>query len=47
MGLFDVLFRSRDKPVTDSINGSGYRFLFGGSTSGKLIAAELEEGIPA
>ena len=37
MGLFDVLFRSRDKPVTDSINGSGYRFLFGGSTSGKRV----------
>lgn len=31
-----VFFRSRDKP-TNSINGDGYRFLFGESTSGKSI----------
>ena len=36
MSMFSGLFRSRDKP-TNSINGNGYRFLFGGSTSGKSV----------
>lgn len=31
------LFRSRDKPVLNSTAGSTYRFLFGGSTSGKIV----------
>ena len=36
MSLISGLFRSRDKP-TNSINGNGYCFLFGGSTSGKSV----------
>lgn len=36
MSLISGLFRSRDKP-TNSTNGSGYRFLFGGSNSGKNV----------
>ena len=36
MGLFDGLFRSRDKPENRTA-GSGYSFFFGGSTSGKLV----------
>ena len=36
MGIFSGLFRSRDHPK-DSLNGSGYRFLFGGSSSGKRV----------
>ena len=36
MRIFSGLFRSRDKP-TNSTTGSAYRFLFGGSTSGKLV----------
>lgn len=36
MSIFSGLFRSRDKP-TNSTNGNGYRFLFGGSTSGKSV----------
>ena len=36
MSIFSGLFRSRDKP-TNSTNGSGYRFFFGGSTSGKTV----------
>lgn len=36
MGIFSGLFRSRDHP-RDSLNGSGYRFLFGGSSSGKRV----------
>ncbi|MFD1403743.1 phage portal protein [Robinsoniella peoriensis] len=36
MSILSGLFRSRDKP-TDSTTGSAYRFLFGGSTSGKLV----------
>lgn len=36
MSMISGLFRSRDKP-TNSINGNGYRFLFGGSTSGKSV----------
>ena len=31
-----MLFHSRDKP-TNSTNGSAYRFLFGGSNSGKAV----------
>jgi len=37
MNLFDRLFHSRDKPVVDSTNGSGYHFWFGGSTAGKNV----------
>ncbi len=36
IGIFTGLFRSRDKP-SNSLNGSGYRFFFGGSTSGKPV----------
>ena len=36
MSIFNGLFRSRDKP-TNSTAGSAYRFLFGGSTSGKSV----------
>ena len=36
MSILSGLFRSRDKPA-NSINGNGYRFLFGGSTSGKSV----------
>jgi HK97 family phage portal protein len=36
MSIFSELFRSRDKP-TDSTTGSTYRFLFGGTTSGKAV----------
>ena len=36
MSIFSKLFRSRDKP-TDSTNGSGYRYYFGGTTSGKAV----------
>ena len=39
MSILSGLFRSRDKP-TNSTNGSAYRFLFGGSNSGK--AANLQ-----
>lgn len=37
MGILSGLFRPRDKPMTDSTNGSGYRFWFGGSTAGKPV----------
>lgn len=36
MGIFTGIFRSRDTPK-NSINGSSYRFLFGGSTAGKPV----------
>lgn len=36
MVFLSGLFHSRDKP-TNSINGSAYRFLFGGSNSGKAV----------
>ena len=36
MSILSGLFRSRDKP-TNSTNGSAYRFLFGGSNSGKAV----------
>ena len=34
--IYRCFFRSRDTP-TNSINGDGYRFLFGESTSGKSV----------
>ncbi len=37
MSIFHRIFQSRDKPVTNSTNGSGYRFLFGPSTAGKNV----------
>lgn len=37
MGILSGLFRSRDKPVTDSTAGGAYRFFFGGSTLGKAV----------
>ena len=36
MGFLSGIFHSRDKP-TNSTNGSAYRFLFGGSNSGKTV----------
>ena len=36
MNILSGLFKSRDKP-TNSLNGSGYRFFFGGSNSGKAV----------
>jgi HK97 family phage portal protein len=36
MSIFSTLFRSRAAPQ-NSTNGSGYRFLFGGSTAGKSV----------
>lgn len=36
MGIFNGLFRSRDKP-TNRTAGSGYSFFFGSSTSGKYV----------
>ena len=36
MGFLSGLFHFRDKP-TNSTNGSAYRFLFGGSNSGKAV----------
>ena len=36
MGLFDGLFRSRDKPENRTA-GSGYTFFFGGTSAGKLV----------
>lgn len=36
MGIFSMLFKSRDKP-TDYYSGSNYSFLFGGTTSGKTV----------
>ena len=36
MGILSGLFHSRDKP-SNSTNGSSYRFLFGGSTSGNRV----------
>ncbi|MCH3972865.1 MAG: phage portal protein [Oscillospiraceae bacterium] len=40
MSIFRSLFRSRDKPghrPKDSTNGSGYRYYFGSSSSGKAV----------
>ncbi|MEA5064576.1 MAG: phage portal protein, partial [Eubacteriales bacterium] len=36
MSAFGRLFRSRDKPK-NSLNGSGYSFLFGSTVSGKAV----------
>ena len=36
MSVFSKLFRSRDKPQ-NSTNGSGYRYYFGGTTSGNTV----------
>lgn len=36
MGIFSMLFKSRDKP-TDYYSGSNYSFLFGSTTSGKNV----------
>ena len=36
MSVFSNLFKSRDKPK-DSTNGSGYRYYFGSTTSGKTV----------
>ena len=36
MGIFSMLFKSRDKP-TDYYSGSNYSFLFGSTTSGKTV----------
>ena len=36
MGILSGLFHSRDKP-TNATSGSSYRFLLGGSTSGKAV----------
>jgi len=36
MSILSGLFQSRDKP-TNSTNDSAYRFLFGGSNSGKAL----------
>jgi HK97 family phage portal protein len=37
MSVFKTLFRSRDKPVTNSLFGSAYSFFFGSTTSGKTV----------
>lgn len=36
MGILSGIFKARDKP-TNATSGSAYRFLMGGSTSGKLV----------
>lgn len=36
MGLFNGIFRARDKPQ-NATNGSSYRFMLGGSTAGKTV----------
>lgn len=36
MNIVSKLFKSRDKPK-DSTNGSGYRYHFGGTTSGNTV----------
>lgn len=36
MNIFKHLFHSRDKPK-NALNGSGYNFYFGGSSSGKCV----------
>lgn len=39
MEILSTFFHSRDKP-TNSTNGSGYRFIFGGSTSGVRVTEQ-------
>lgn len=41
-----VFFRSRDKP-TNSINGDGYRFLFGENLSMSALPCKLLQCMPA
>ncbi len=36
MGILSGIFKARDKP-SNATAGSAYRFLFGGSTSGKAV----------
>ena len=37
MSIFSGLFRSRDKPITDSTSGSAYSFMLGNTSSGKPV----------
>jgi HK97 family phage portal protein len=37
LSIFKTLFRSRDKPVSNSLFGSAYNFFFGSTTSGKTV----------
>ena len=37
MSIFHHIFKSRDRPIIDSTNGSGYRFFFGPSLAGKNV----------
>lgn len=37
MGLLNRIFHSRDKPVENSTNGSGYRYFYGGTSAGKTV----------
>ncbi len=43
MGILSGIFKARDKPG-NATAGSAYRFLFGGSTSGKAVT---ERSAPA
>ncbi len=36
MSVFGKLFKARDKPA-DSLNGSGYSFMFGSTVAGKAV----------
>ena len=37
MGLLTRFFHSRDKPIENSTNGSGYRYFYGGTSAGKTV----------
>lgn len=37
MNIFSGLFRSRDKPITNSTSGSAYSFMLGNTSSGKPV----------
>ncbi|PRR83452.1 hypothetical protein CLVI_10010 [Clostridium vincentii] len=37
MKILSGIFKSRDKLNTDNTAGNGHQFLFGGSTSGKVM----------
>ena len=39
MGIFNRLFKSRDKPMNQTIS-SPYRFMFGGTTAGKVVTEQ-------
>ncbi|ARD98885.1 peptidase [Lactococcus lactis RTB018] len=39
MSLFNIFFKSRDKPKNQAIGG-GHRFLFGGTTAGKVVTEQ-------